>query len=118
MTVRCVRVELAPESRARVKEWAAEILRRRPEALATLQQEGVTVESVFLEAVAGTDYLVYYMRAQDMKRALAAGRTIADDIQRYHRQFQKDTWRAVTELELLLDLTVTETEPAGVVDDE
>jgi hypothetical protein len=106
MSVRCVRIKLAEGGYQRAKAWAAEISRRKPEAVATLKQEGVTIESVFFERVAESDYLVYYMRARDMTQALAAGRSINDDLQQYHRRFQRETWVDVKPLELLLDLNL------------
>ena len=102
----CARIELAPGSYDRVKSWAREIRRRRTEAIATLLQEGVTVESVFYEKLDGKEYLVYYMRAADMNHAIAMGGKLTDDLQRYHNEFKRDVWRNSSDLELVLDLEV------------
>jgi hypothetical protein len=101
-------VKLAEGGYQRAQAWAAEISRRKPEALATLKQEGVTIESVFFERIGESDYLVYYMRARDVAQALAAGRTISDDLQAYHRRFQREVWVDVKPLDLLLDLEMTD----------
>jgi hypothetical protein len=45
----CVKVRLKPGSLDRVRTWAAELDRRGDEVLATLRDEGVIVESVFLD---------------------------------------------------------------------
>ncbi|MFP8878992.1 MAG: DUF6176 family protein, partial [Myxococcota bacterium] len=62
--VQCVRIRLKPGCRSRAHEWAATINRRRSEALVTLEDEGVEIESVFLDAAPDGDFLVYYMRAR------------------------------------------------------
>jgi hypothetical protein len=43
-----------------VREWAAELNARRDEVLATLRDEGVRIESVFLEG----ETLVYFLSRQ------------------------------------------------------
>ena len=55
----CVRVRLEPGSLPRVREWAAELNARRDEVMATLRDEGVRIESVFLEG----ETLVYFLKA-------------------------------------------------------
>lgn len=42
----CAKVWLQPGSEARVREWASHINTHRTEALQTLQEEGVSIESV------------------------------------------------------------------------
>lgn len=71
--------------------------------MATLQAEGVTIESAFLDQGPDGDFLIYYMRAHDMKKAMEAGRALTVDIQNYHRQFKKETWESVSQLECLID---------------
>ncbi len=63
----CKRIRLKPGSLPRVYEWAATLTQRRDEALATLKDQGVVVESAFLERAADGDFLVYYMRADDLE---------------------------------------------------
>ena len=100
----CVRIRLKPGSMERVREWAAEINRRSGEALATLKDEGVVVESVFLDSGEDGDFLIYYMKAESMERAKEAGRDSTHEIDAYHRQFQRDTFEYGKKLELLVDL--------------
>ena len=106
----CVRVELAPDSYDRVQSWANEIRRRRREAIITLVKEGVVVESVFYEEMGDQAYLIYYLRAADMERAIEVGGELIDDLQRYHHQFKRDVWKSVRPLELVLDLEVCESD--------
>ena len=104
----CVKIRLKPGSENRVREWARELTRRRPEALETLRDEGVVLESAFLGRDAEGEYLVYYMRAADLKRAFAmAGRSV-HPIDAYHRAFKEATWVKQEPLELLVDLDRTD----------
>jgi hypothetical protein len=61
----CVRVRLVPGSLPRVREWAAELNARRDEVMATLRDEGVRIESVFLEG----ETLVYFLKADSVDEA-------------------------------------------------
>ena len=100
----CVRIRLKPGSMERVREWAAEITRRSDEALATLRDEGVVVESVFLDSGEEGDFLIYYMKAESLEKAKEAGRKSTHEIDAYHQQFQRDTFESGKKLELLVDL--------------
>jgi len=68
--------------------------------LATLRDEGVTVESVFLESTPEGDFLYYYMKAKSMKTAREVAERSAHSIDSYHAQFKADTWEERTPLEL------------------
>ena len=94
-----MRVRLEPGSLQRVREWAAELNARRDEVLATLQDEGVRVESVFLDG----ETLVYYLKADsiDKARDVYAGSQHAIDA--YHQRFKDETFAERTQLELLVD---------------
>jgi len=87
-----------------VREWAKTLNSRREEALATLRDESVSVESVFLESTSEGDFLIYYMRGAD----LAGSRTIAaaskHSIDAYHREFMRKHTEPGVPLEMLLDL--------------
>ena len=101
----CHRIKLRQGSLPRVREWARTIRERRAEALATLRDEGVTLESAFLEQTTDGDYLIYYMRAP--KLALGAAATSSHPIDEYHQRFKRETWEEGSELELLVDLECT-----------
>ena len=101
---RCFKVRLKPGTRDRVLEWAKELQRRKEEALETLRDEGVLVESVFLERSPDGDSLVYYMKAEDMERSSRVAHVSSRPIDLYHRKFKEETWASSSNLELLLDL--------------
>jgi len=95
----CVKVRLKPGSLPRVQAWAAELNARRDEVLATLRDEGVIVESVFLD---GED-LVYYLKAKDVAQAQAVYAASKHAIDAYHREFKDEAFAEQRTLELLID---------------
>jgi hypothetical protein len=95
----CVRVRLAPGSLPRVLEWAAELNARRDEVLATLRDEGVRIESVFLEG----ETLVYYLKADSVDQARDVYARSQHAIDTYHRRFKDETFAEETQLQLLID---------------
>jgi hypothetical protein len=95
----CVRVRLVPGSLPRVRAWAAELNARRDDVLATLRDEGVRVESVFLEG----ETLVYYLKADSLNRARDVYARSKHAIDAYHQRFKDETFAEQTQLELLID---------------
>ena len=97
-------IELKPDSMERVEAWAATINERIDEALATLRDEGVQLESWFHLSLDGKDYLLSYMRADSLKKAQDTAKQSEHPIDAYHQQFKKDTWVGGTRAKLLVDL--------------
>jgi hypothetical protein len=95
----CIRVRLKPGSLPRVREWAEELTARPDEVLATLRDEGVVVESVFLDG----EELVYYLKAQSLAQARAVYESSQHAIDAYHQEFKDATFAEQTTLELLVD---------------
>lgn len=100
----CVKVQLKPDSVERVRAWAAELNARRAEALETLKNEGVWIETVFLDTCGEESSLVYYMRADSIERAQAAAADSTAAIDEFHGKFKREVWSRVRKLELLVDL--------------
>ena len=85
-------IQLKPNSLLRVEQWANEISARRSEALQTLKQEGVTIESYHLMKLQDIDYLLVYMRCQNIHEAMQTGSESKSEIDAFHQQFKVDTW--------------------------
>ncbi len=103
METRCVLIKLKPNSRDRVREWANTLNARKAEVLTTMQDEDVIVESAFLYRSEDGDFLVYYMKAENLLKAQKVAKESRHAIDAYHKQFKRDTWGSVEELELLVD---------------
>ena len=103
--VKCVVVELKPNSLSRVREWVSYLKDHEAEALQSLENEGVTVENFFLFAMEGKDYLIGYMRAKSMDVASKAVKESLLEIDAYHQQFKKDTWSEIFKTDLVVNLS-------------
>jgi hypothetical protein len=99
----CRKIKLKPGSLERVREWAAELNRRPSEVLATLQDEEVMVESVFLESNDEGDFLIYYMKVKSFDKAHEVVKNSPHPIDAYHNEFKRATFESSTKLELLID---------------
>ena len=97
-------IELKPDSLGRVEAWAETLNARVDEAVATLRDEGVRLESWFHLPLNGKDYLLCYMRAESMQKAQEVVKESPHAIDAYHQQFKKDTWVGGKRLRLLVDL--------------
>jgi hypothetical protein len=101
------RIRLKPGSLPRVREWAAEVTRRRDEVMATLRDETARVESVFLDSTEDGDFLVYYMRIDDAAANRAAVERSLHAIDVYHREVMTEIVESRHSLELLVDFDRT-----------
>ena len=108
---KCIKIRLKPGCLDRVRTWAAEINRRSAEALVTLHDEGVVIESAFLDSTGEGDFLIYYMRATDFVRASEVAGQSTHLIDAYHQQFKQDCWAETRQLESLIDLTTEPSQP-------
>lgn len=97
-------IELKPNSLDRVEEWATTLNKYADQAIATLQDEGVRIESWFYLSLDEKDYLLCYMRAESIKKAHQVVRVSPHAIDAYHQQFKKDTWVVGKSARLLVDL--------------
>lgn len=102
---RCVRIKLKEGAQAAVREWQDFMNRHRDDVLETLRQEGVALESVFIESVGADTFLIYVMRCADFDRAHDVARKSANHVDQFHKQFKKDWWEQGERLECLIDFS-------------
>lgn len=103
MDVGAVLIKLKPDVLDQVEQWQNEMNARKDEAIETLQAEGIEVEPWFHLQLEGSDYLLAYMRAQDIAKAQEIGRKSWFSIDQVHKQF-KGNWAKVIPVQLLVDL--------------
>ena len=101
---RCCKIRLKPGSIEKVRAWAQTINERKDEALATLRDESVILEIVFLDQTAEGDFLIYLLKAENFEKAQEAVRHSAHAIDEYHRNFKQACWTDGAPLETLVDL--------------
>lgn len=92
METHCTVIELLPDTTEKVREWAEFLRTNREEALQSLENEGVTIESAFVVNIEGKDYLVGYMRAVSMDKAREAVKNSTLNVDAYHQAFKKTCW--------------------------
>jgi Family of unknown function (DUF6176) len=69
---RCIKIRLKPNSIEKVREWARVLSERKAEAIETLRDESVILESVFLDQTDEGAFLIYLMKAESFARAREA----------------------------------------------
>ncbi|MBX3033561.1 MAG: hypothetical protein KF865_06510 [Bdellovibrionaceae bacterium] len=105
MEVACYRIKLKPNSIPLVREWAARLNGEMSEVKKLLSDEGMALESVFLEKGSDGDFLIYYLRSPDLKKTREVSQASQHPIDIYHRQVMKQIAESHAELECLLDAT-------------
>jgi Family of unknown function (DUF6176) len=110
METSCAVIELNPDSVEKVKEWAAFMNTNREEALLSLKNEGVTIESAFIAKIEGKDYFIGYMRAVDMLHASTVVKTSTLVVDAFHKAFKKTCWKSLVHATPVLDLSRIENE--------
>ncbi len=86
--------------------WQRTLKARQDKVIETLKAEQVHVESWFYLQLHGQDYLIAYMRADNIQKAKNIAKFSTFPIDQVHKQF-KASWQAVYSAELLLDATAT-----------
>ena len=101
---KCVKIKLKPNSLEKVREWAKTLNERKGEALVTLRDESVILETVFLDQSGDGDFLIYLMKAESFEKAREAVQKSIHSIVKYHQNFKRETWEDGKRLKLLIDL--------------
>ncbi|SIQ69031.1 hypothetical protein SAMN05421858_0094 [Haladaptatus litoreus] len=99
--------KIEPGKTERLKEWSEEVRERKDEAVETLQNEGMHAESAFIERTDDGDFLVYYMKAEDIHEVYEAFENSTHEIDREHEEVMRETLESVEdvgEYELLYHL--------------
>ena len=79
-------IKLKTGSNEDVQEWRETLERRRAEAVQTLIDEGVEIESWFEVEIDGDRYLLWYMRSEAIERAHDTFAKSTHDIDAFHAQ--------------------------------
>lgn len=99
----CVRIKIREGAMLKVREWKDHLIENKAEVIQSLKQEGVFVESVFLEKAGDEYHLIYYMKMRDPLKSGEAFSKSLLEIDHYHKEFKKIAWETREELELLID---------------
>lgn len=104
MKVICIKTKLKKELIGEIRLWLTTLKERIGETLESLKNEGVIVESAFLDKQGADLYLIYYMKAEDISHAHEVFNQSDLAIDHYHKQCWKKYCEGREVLEELLDL--------------
>lgn len=99
----CIRIKLKNGSLDDVRKWFQTLREKPNEILESLENEGVTIESAFLDRIDSDYYLIYYMKAKNFSYAREVAQKSTLKIDKYHRKCLKEFCEDRTVLEQLLD---------------
>ncbi len=77
-------IKLHKGSEEKVAHWQEVMSARVDEILESLKAEGIELESWFKVELAGDTYLLWYMRAESIEKAVAAFQQSTKDIDKFH----------------------------------
>jgi hypothetical protein len=104
MDVVCLRQKLKDGTLPVVREWATRLKSQPEELKKLLANEKMHVESVFLEETSEGNFLIYYMRADDVNRAYEISKMSNHPIDVYHRDVLSSAIASTKKLECLIDM--------------
>lgn len=99
----CIRTRLKKGSLDDVRKWFSTLRKKSNEVLQSLEEEGVVIESAFLDKQGEDYYLIYYMKAKSLHHAREVGKRSTLPIDKYHRDCFRKFCEERIELEALID---------------
>ncbi|WOH35939.1 DUF6176 family protein [Thalassotalea fonticola] len=83
-------IKLKPDTEEKVEQWRSTIATRLDEAAATLRDENVQIESWFKVEIDGEKYLLWYLRAQSIKRVFEISMQLKHPIDKFHYELMAE----------------------------
>jgi len=105
----CIKIKIRNDSLHEVREWFKTLTERSDETIKTLENEKVSIESIFLDEIDGEEsFIIYFMKATDLSYAyeIAKKSTAAIDI--YHKECKKKFFGEKKQLELLANFDLND----------
>jgi Family of unknown function (DUF6176) len=103
MEVECVRIKLKSDALEMIQEWAARMNNEMKTVKELLKDEGMAVESVFLEKTSDGNYLIYYLRSSDLKKARNVSGASQHPLDVYHQEVMRKVASDSARLTCLFD---------------
>lgn len=82
----CIKTKLKKALIEEVRVWFQTLKNRLNETLESLENEGVVVESAFLDKQGDDLYLIYYLKAEDVSRAYEIFNNSTLPIDHYYKE--------------------------------
>ena len=102
----CIRVNLKPGKTDEFLLWAKGLSSRSDEVREALQAEGIVAEHIFLEHSESGDSIIFYTKAQDLKKANEAFERSSLPLDVEAKRVMASTWEfsSIKALQKVLDL--------------
>jgi hypothetical protein len=100
----CIRTKIDSDFLNEVRDWFNTLKDRRDETMATLEKEGVIIESAFLDKHDNDVYLIYYLKAESIEKAYEIFDKSTSSIDVYFKECWGKYCKGRVVLEELLDL--------------
>lgn len=97
------KIKLKKGSEEKVKEWAHYFKKNHDKVKQLIQNEGVLVESAFLDKDGDNTYLFYYMKVKDRAKMREVFQKSDDPIDVYHKNFMNEVIDETYEMKPLID---------------
>lgn len=98
-------IKLTSGTSPAIEQWREATCARMEEVARALREDEIQIESWFTIEIAGQNYLLWYMRAKSIQRALLAMKDLRRPIDKFHFDFLTNVTEANIVAKPLIDLT-------------
>lgn len=102
----CIRIRLKSGMTGKFLAWAQQIPNRLDEAMLGMHEQGILAEHIFLERTPEGDFLVLYVKAENLDRMRDVFQYSRRKLDLEYKEIVDETWdrSAVMRLEKVMDL--------------
>ncbi|MFE1745393.1 DUF6176 family protein [Coleofasciculus sp. H7-2] len=99
----CLKIRIKPGLTIPVIGWLKNLNNQLDEVRELLRNEGILIESIFLERSKDGDFLILYQKAEDLSKASEAFYHSSSPLALATQKFISETWGDIQPLELVID---------------
>lgn len=99
-----IKYKVRENQKVKVKDWVEYFNNNKTEIKDTLIQEGILIESAFIESVGNVEYIYYYVKAKNLKTAIEIFQSSDNPHDVYHKKFMSESLELVENLTSLIDI--------------
>ncbi|NMG11848.1 DUF6176 family protein [Brasilonema sp. UFV-L1] len=99
----CLKIKLKPGKTEYAIAWIKNLYNQSEEVKQVLSNEGIIVESIFLEKGSDGEYLILYQKTENLLKAYASFNISNHPLEVATKLFINDCWKDIQSLEVLFD---------------
>jgi hypothetical protein len=100
---------LKQESLPRVREWVDYFNKNREEIIVLLEKEDISIEAAFLESTDDGDFMYYFVRTENLKRAQEIFIASTNRHDSFHKEFMREVVQSSVRLDGLIEVSQVST---------